>query len=147
MLRLHNVSVRWAKVHRPGKAYDEGHPDEWSITMYVTDEDREALMARGAMPKEDKDGAEFFIAKRATKSRAGGDIKPPVVVDRTKATFTDDIGNGSVCNVAVTVIPWTKGQRKGVKLYLQGVQVVNHVAYRASGDDVFDAVEADGDVF
>jgi len=137
-LVLKNVSVRYAKVHVPGKAYEETAPPEWSVNCYVSDEDRDLLMAHGCAPKEDKEGAEYFLAKRATKSRAGADIKAPIVVDAKKAPFTEDIGNGSVCNVAVTLFPWTKGKKSGVKIYLQAVQVLTHIAYTKGGADAFD---------
>jgi hypothetical protein len=137
-LVLNNCSVRYAKVHTPGKAYEETAPPEWSINCYVSDENRDLLMAHGVQPKEDKEGAEYFTAKRATKSRAGADVKPPIVVDAKKAPFTDDIGNGSVCNVAVTLFPWTKGKKSGVKVYLQAVQVMTHIPYGKGGVDAFD---------
>jgi len=133
-----NCSVRYAKVHTPGKAYEETAPAEWSVNMYVSDEDRDALMARGVNPKEDKDGAEYFVAKRAVSSRAGSDVKPPIVCDAKKVAFTEDIGNGSVCNVAVTLFPWSKGKKSGVKVYLQAVQVMTHIAYSRGGVDAFD---------
>jgi len=137
-LVLNNCSVRYAKVHTPGKAYEETAPPEWSINCYVSDENRDLLMAHGVQPKEDKEGAEYFTAKRATKSRAGADVKPPIVVDAKKAPFTDDIGNGSVCNVAVTLFPWTKGKKSGVKVYLQAVQVMTHIPYGKGSVDAFD---------
>ena len=137
-LVLNNCSVRYAKVIKPGKAYEETAPDEWSINCYVSDEDRETLMAHGVNPKEDKDGAEFFVAKRAVKSKEGNAVKPPILVDARKAPFTEDIGHGSVCNVAVTLFPWTKGKKSGVKLYLQAVQVMTHIAYTRGGADAFD---------
>jgi hypothetical protein len=146
-MTLKNVSVKWAKVHEPGKAYEDTAPKEWSINCYVNDEDRDALMARGCNPKEDKDGNEFFVAKRSTLTKAGAQTTPPIVVDAKKAVFTDEVGNGSVCNVAVTLIPWTKNKRSGVKLYLRGVQVLTHVPHNKGGADVFDAVPVDGDVF
>ena len=144
-LKLTNARVKYAKVIRPGKAYDEAHPDEWSVNLYVTDEDRDNLMARGINPKEDKDGNEYWIAKRSTKTTKGDDQKPPVVVDSAKRPFADDIGNGSVCNVVVTLIPWTKAKRSGIKLFLQAVQVVNHVPYTKGGEEFFDQLEPAGD--
>lgn len=140
---IKNCSVRYAKVHQPGKAYEETAPAEWSVNMYVSEEDRDALMARGVNPKEDKDGAEYFVAKRAVSSRAGADIKAPLVVDAKKMPFTDDIGNGSVCNVAVTLFPWSKGKKSGVKVYLQAVQVMTHIAYSRGGVDAFDVHDID----
>ena len=137
---LKNVRVKYAKVIRPGKAYEERMPDEWSVNMYVTPEDRDIIMAHGAQPKEDKAGAEYFIAKRKVVNKAGDEVKPPTVVDGKKQPFTEDVGNGSVCNIAVTPFPWTMGKKSGVLLYLNAVQVVNHVAYASNGD-VFDVVD------
>jgi len=139
-LKLENVRVRYAKVIRPGKAYDEAHPDEWSVNLYVTDEDRETLMSRGINPKEDKDGNEYFITKRSVVNKAGDEVKPPTVVDGRKQPFTQDLGNGSVCNIAVTPFAWTMAKKSGVLLYLNAVQVVNHVAY-SSNTDVFGIVD------
>ena len=142
-LTLKNVSARYAKLFTPGKAYEESAPAEWSMNMYVDDEGRDTLMAHGCLPKEDKDGAEYFVAKRATKSRAGAEVKPPIVVDAKKAPFTEDVGNGSVCNVRVTLFPWTKGKQKGVKIYLQAVQVLTHVPYNRGGADAFDVYDVE----
>jgi hypothetical protein len=141
-LKVTNASVKWAKVITPGKGY-KTNPDEWTIDMYVTDEDRDALMARGVNPKEDEDGNEYFRAKRRTKTGAGKDQAPPVVVDSKKMPFTENIGNGSVCNVIVTLFPWSEGKKKGVMLYLQAVQVVNHVAYGGGNSVDFDAVDGE----
>jgi hypothetical protein len=144
-LKLTNARVKYAKVHRPGKAYDENHPDEWSVNIYPTDADRDTLMAHGCNPKEDKDGQEYWIAKRSTRTSAGEDAKPPIVLDAQKQPFTDDIGNGSVCNIAVTLIPWEKAKRKGIYLYLNALQVVNHVPYSNTGADVFGVLEPNAD--
>lgn len=145
VMKLSNVRVKYAKVIKPGKAYDESHPDEWSVNMYVTDEDRDALMARGINPKEDKDGNEYWIAKRSIKTSKGGDQKPPTVLDTAKRPFSDDIGHGSVCNVVVTLIPWTKAKRSGIKLFLNAVQVVNLVSFGKPDADYFDQIEDAGD--
>ena len=145
--KITRASVKYAKVHRPGKAYDSSHPDEWSINAYVTPEDREALMARGVNPKTDKDGAEYYNIKRSVKTKAGADAKAPDVVDHAKKPFTEDIGNGSICNIAVTLFPWTKGPKSGVKLYLNAVQVIKHVAYQTSGADSFQEEEPEVEEF
>ena len=141
---LNNVRVMYAKVIRPGKAYDDSKPEEWSVNLYVTEEDTAKLNAAGVAPKEDKNGNEYFLAKRGTKNSKGDAVKPPTIVTASKAPWPgDDIGNGSVCNVAVTLFPWErdKGKRKGILLYLNAIQVVNHVPYSAGGGDVFDAVD------
>ena len=148
-LVLKNVRVKYAKVIRPAKNMEEGKPDLWEVNMYLTDEDRDALMARGINPKEDKDGNEYWVAKRSTVSKSGDVVKPPQIVAANKGQWAGgDIGNGSVCNIAVTPFNWTFGKKKGILLYLNALQVVNHVPYSAGGTDVFDAVEGNtqGDV-
>jgi hypothetical protein len=142
-IKLSSVRVKYAKVIRPGKAYDSSHPDEWSVNMYVTPEDRDLLMAHGVNPKEDKAGEEYFLAKRKTVTKTGEPMKPPTVVDGRKNPVTDDVGNGSVCNIVVTPFPWEKAKKKGVTLFLNAVQVVNHVHFGNPADE-FDIVE-DGD--
>lgn len=144
-LKLSNVRVMYAKVIRPGKAYEDNDPDEWSVNMYVTQEDSDLLIEKGVTPKEDKKGMLYFPAKRSTKTRNGDDQKPPAVVDSAKRPFTEDIGNNSVCNIVVTLIPWTKKGRSGIKLFLQAVQVVNHVPYAQAAEDYFDAIDSPGD--
>lgn len=137
---LKNVRVKYAKLIRPGQAFDEGQPDLWSVNMYVTDEDKVTLKKIGASPKEDKNGSEYFIAKRNVRNKKQEDVKPPALVNAKKEPFTEEVGNGSVCNVAVTPFAWSKGAKRGVLLYLNAVQVVNHVPL-TSGVDAFDVVD------
>ncbi len=79
-VRIRNARVKYAKVNRPGKPYDDSQAPAWEINIYPTDEDAELLKAHGVNPKEDKDGTEYWVAKRSTKTKAGADAKPPVVV-------------------------------------------------------------------
>lgn len=137
---LRNVRVKYAKLIRPGQAYDEGQPDLWSVNMYVTDADRDHLLALGATVKTDKNGDEFFVAKRNVSNKKGEAVKPPSVVDGKKAPFTEEVGNGSTCNIAVTPFPWTKGKNTGILLYLNAVQVVNYIAM-SGGVDAFEVIE------
>lgn len=148
-LVLKNVSVKYAKVIRPGKAYDDSQPDLWSVNMYVSEEDRELLMAHGINPTEDKKGGpDYFVAKRNTVSRDKQPVKPPVIVKANRMPWDgEDIGNGSVCNIAVTLFPWQKSKtQRGVLIYLNAIQVVTHVPYSTGGADVFDVIgEPSGD--
>lgn len=143
---LKNARVKWAHLIRPGKPYDEKQAPSWDVNIYPTPEDADLLKANGVNPKEDKEMNEYWVAKRSTKTRDGGDAKPPTVVNTRKEPFHDEVGNNSVCNIAVTLFPWTKGKqgtasyRAGILLYLNAVQVVNHVA-QSSGADAFEVIE------
>lgn len=146
-LVLKNVVVKYAKVIRPGMAFDDSQPPQWSVNMYVTDEDHRALMAEGAEAKKDKNGSPFYLAKRSTRNKKGEEVAPPAVVDGRKQPFDKEVGNGSVCNIAVTLFPWSKGARSGVLVYLNAVQVVNHVPFVSAGDafDMIDTGDASGE--
>lgn len=137
---LNNVSVKYAKLIKPGQAFDEGQPDLWSVNMYVTDEDNDRLKDFGCVPKEDRDGHYYFIAKRNVKNKQGDPVPPPALVDGRKLPITDEIGNGSVCNIAVTPFSWEKGKKRGVILYLNAVQVVNLIP-RNGGMDAFEVID------
>lgn len=141
-----NVRVRYAKLIRPDRAFDESHPDLWSVNMYVNAEGRAQLIAAGATPKMDKDNAEYFISKRNVTNKEREAVKPPLLVDGKKQPFDQEVGNGSICNIALTPFPWEKGRagspgyKSGVLLYLKAVQVVEHVAM-SNGVDAFDVVD------
>ncbi len=143
---LKNVRVKYAKLIRPGQAYDEGQPDLWSVNMYLTDKAKAMLESLGAHPKKDKNGSDYFIAKRNIINKKGDSIKPPVLVDGKKQPFTEEVGNGSICNIAITPFQWEKGKpgtgsyKKGILLYLNAVQVVSLVPM-ATGVDAFDLIE------
>jgi hypothetical protein len=126
---LKNVRVKYAKLIRPGAAFDEGQPDLWSVNMYVTTEDEGKLFALGVSPKTDKEDQAFYVAKRNVTSKTGAPVKPPSLVDAKKQPVTEEVGNGSVCNIAVTPFAWKKGAKTGVILYLNAVQVINHVPF------------------
>jgi hypothetical protein len=46
--------------------------------------------------------------------------------------------------VKVALFPWAFKNRRGVYVYLQGLQVVNHVPYTSGGVDAFDVVDTAG---
>jgi hypothetical protein len=144
-IKLSNVRVAWARVIRPGKAYEETHPDEWTVNMYVTPEDEDLLLAHGCEAKEDKEGQSYFRAKRKTVTKQGEAMKPPKVVDAKKMPFAEEVGNGSICNIVVTPFPWSKGKKSGVTLFLHVVQVLQHMPMGSDPADMLDVVDdADG---
>ena len=51
-----------------------------------------------------------------------------------------------MCNIVVTLFPWERKNRRGVLLYLNAVQVVNHVPFSGGGGvDEFDVITPDDD--
>lgn len=138
-----NARVKWAKVFEPDGTFP---PARWSVNVYPGEVDKAALLKLGVQFRTDeKDGGEFFTAKRNVETNAGKKLAPPRVVDGHKRPFTEAIGNGSVCNVIVNVYPWTFGKKKGMGAWLEAVQVVEHVAYTPTERVDFDgAADAGG---
>lgn len=134
---IRNARVKYAKVYQPDEQYP---PAKWSVNIYPTDEDRHALQAHGVEFREDKDGDTFVVAKRKTLTRSGAEQTPPRVVGPKKEAFTEPIGNGSVCNISVLIIDYTFQKKHGKTVYLDALQVVNHVEY-APKEELFDEVD------
>lgn len=133
-----NAKVRWAKVQKPEDAFGK---DQWSIDVYPSAADAEKLRGAGLQLK-DGEGGPFITAKRNAKSKKGNDISPPRVVDADKRPFGGLIGNGSTCNVIISVYPWTFGTRKGMGAWLEAVQVVDLVQYSPKDSVDFDVEDS-----
>lgn len=150
-LTIRNKKVRWAAVH---KADDRFGDAKWKIDMIfdVADDAKEIaeLKSMGLNLREYlKDGTPtdpgilYLRADSKTTTAKGKGNKGPVVVGRDGRTpFTEDIGNGSTCNVKVYVKAWKAAGKSGVKAYLNAVQVVDHVPYAGGGS--FDDITGDG---
>ena len=63
-------------------------------------------------------------------------------MDANKDPFTDLIGNGSLCNIAYSIRPWTGFGGEGVAADLNAVQVLEHVPYE--GDKGITEFEEEG---
>jgi len=132
-----HAKVKWAKVYEPDNTFP---PARWSVNVYPGEIDKQALLKLGVQFRTDeKDGGEFFTAKRNVETNAGKQLTAPRVVDAHKRPFTEAIGNGSVCNVIVNIYPWTFGKKKGMGAWLEAVQVVEHVKYESKERVDFDA--------
>lgn len=126
---LKNCKVKWAKLIKPDEM-----SGKWSINLYVTSEQLAELKAQGIEPKVDKDGVPFVQAARKPKSNKGTEIDPPRVVDADRKPFAKNIGNGSVCNVIVSIYDWTFQKKEGKGVWLEAVQVVELKEYEGRED-------------
>ena len=137
-MQVRNAKVKWASVLQPNTKYTP----RWEICIYPTVEDINALEEAGLELKVDKETEEKFyrVTKNVTK-RNGEQNLPPRVVDIHKNPFTELIGNGSICNVILSVVEVSVFGENKMKGYLDAVQVVKHVPY--VGREDFDDVEDD----
>ncbi len=130
-----NKPCQWAKIQTPDD-YKGKHT--WSIQLIYNMSDpqekkeADALKAAGFNVRE-KNGVTFL----AVKSDADKNPKPPLCVGPDgKTPFTEDLGNGTIVNVNASARHWSVCET--ITLYLEGVQVVNHVPYKKGAG--FDAI-------
>ncbi len=126
---LKNAKVKWAKLIKADEM-----SGKWSINLYLSSEQMEAVRKEGIEPKIDKDGVPFIQATRKPKSSKGTEIDPPRVVDIDRKPFTKNIGNGSTCNVIVSFYDWTFNKKEGKGVWLEAVQVVDLKEYTGTED-------------
>ena len=127
---LNNCKVKWAHVHEPDSRFP---PPSWSVNIYLDPDQLTAVAKEGVPFKTDDDGP-YIQAKRKTKNQKGSDVKPPRVVDMMKKPFTEEIGNGSICNVIVQPYDWTFGGKKGRGMWLDAIQVGTWDEYKGNED-------------
>ena len=97
------------------------------------------VQALAATNKNDQKG-NYVLAKRRVKRKDGGVNSPPKVVDSNNTPMHNTlIGNGSLVNVKFSPYEWTFGNKQGIGLDLQAVQVVDLVEY-STGEEEFDPV-------
>ena len=95
-------------------------------------------VAEGKLSYDEVDGMWGFTVTRPEFSKKGN--KQAVnVIDKEGNAFTDNVGNGSVCNIKLFAYKNRDGQ---LVVSLDTVQVIEHVAYEAaaSADSVEDDV-------
>ena len=132
--KLNNVEVWWAKVHKPDTAFGN---NRWSIDMHLTDALSAQMKAEGFNVTDKESGGvvtkNILRAKKDAVTKDGKPQKAPEVVGPDGRTpFTDDIGNGSICNLILSARAWEINKKWVLTTYLEKVQVVKHVAYAGS---------------
>lgn len=135
---LKNCKIKWAKVHQVDRTFTPA----WSINAYLSPEQIEAVKAAadeasaGKLQvsfKHDDDGT-YISCTRKEKRRDGTNNKPPRVVDVMKRPFTEEVGNGSVCNIIANPFPYDTAGKKGVTMILEAVQVIDWHEYKGNED-------------
>jgi hypothetical protein len=141
--RLNNVEVHWAKLYVPDTAFGN---NRYTIDMHLDDALAALLKAEGfnVQDKEAKDGTiikNVFKAKKDALTKAGKIQKAPEVVGPDGRTpFTEDIGNGSICNLILSARAWEISRKWTLACYIEKVQVVKHIPYAKGGfEDVSEA--------
>jgi hypothetical protein len=144
MAVLNNVSVMWAMVHQP----DTKFAPTWKIQAMLSEEqakklseEAKAVHKKGISIKRDENNVPYFVFKRKVARNDGTENSPPLVCGKggPKDVFTDNIGNGSICNIQYAFIPYKNSFGEGIVQDLRGVQVIKHVPYSGSEFEEVDA--------
>lgn len=135
-------TAMWASIQAPNTTYDP----VYSIDLIVTEDVAESLKAMGLKVKSTEDG--FVVKFKRNQFRADGtENNKPAVRDADNQPFADLVGNGSRVIVQFSTYEWSNKFGKGISADLQGVQVVELVAYRNGDGDEFEPLnESDEEV-
>lgn len=136
--------AEYAFVNRPQTQFNPEGVYKTNLIVDPNEDDvKEMLTAikaasSGQVPysKREEDG--MYVVKFSSK------YQPKVALANGSYLDPDDIpmiGNGSKVRVAYTMQPWDFGGKQGVKLYLQGLQILDLVPYEG---EMFDD-ESDGE--
>jgi len=139
---LMNVEVEWANIQADNP--DTRFEHAWKIDAILSDSEAKSMEASGFGIRKNKDGRNVLTLKtKCVSSRTQKRNSPPEVFGRDGRTpFTEELGNGSVCNI--------KGYAKYVEVngktylpaYINKVQVVEHVSRGSQFEDLDAEVEA-----
>ena len=147
---IQNVKVEWVDIINPNQM-----SGKYSTDFYFQDKDAEAKFVdlieaaweehKGSFKGDPQslgysikeDGVLKFKATQAPQSNDGKYTFTVAAYD-SKAKEIDpkpSIGNGSICNLDVELYPYTFKNKKGVKLNLRAIQVLNLVEFNGQGNN------------
>ena len=128
---LANVPVKWASLLKPDTRFEPCY----KVDLILTKDQAERMAAVGFKVRTDKDGDKVLRVKKKTMTKSGTPMEAPSCVGPDGETiFTERIGNGSVLNVSIFAKYIEVSGTTYLPAYLNGVQVVEHVAYKGAAD-------------
>lgn len=146
-LHIPNVKVKWAKVFKPDTAFGG---NKWVVDLLMGDYPqlvKEMKAAGFNIRDKKKDGVvidkDVLTLKREVITKSGPQEPPAVVGLDGKTPFTQELGNGTVCNIRGSARAWPINGKLVLACYLEAIQVVNHVPYKSSS---FDDISGVGEV-
>lgn len=127
-----NVKVQWAKLQEVDRAYEP----MWSVDMILDDKTADDFAKVGFNVVKNKDMDWKLKAKRKETTKGGKTQKPPWVKLEDGTTVTDEVGNGSTCDVEVYAKYVTVSGKEYLSCYLNGVTVKDLVAFGRKVEEV-----------
>ena len=132
-MTIKDVEVKWAKVqphqfdqYTPKNA--PAGPKKWAVDIVLNDTLAKALKKEGFNVKKGTEGNSFVHASKNKKKKDGTDNMPIKIVGMDGRTpVTDELGNGTKCNIKVSAKKW--GTVSTITLYLDSIQVLDLVKY------------------
>lgn len=137
--KLSNVPVRYAHLQTPDTAFGDC---KFHLQALCDDGTAGNLEKMGFVLKEKKDKEgnvtkNILNPKKNGRKKDGTPNEPPSVVGLDGRTpFTDELGNGSVCNLLLSAKAWQVKGTWVLSCYIESVQVVKHVPRSGGFDDL-----------
>ena len=129
-------TAMWASVHTPNVKFEPAY----TIDLVVDEQTYNEYASQGYPAKITDTGQHVLKFKRKQFKNDGTELPKPTVVDANTQPFTQEIGNGSIVNVQFIPGESQWGKKTFKKLYLVGVQVLEHVEYKGAGASEFTPV-------
>jgi hypothetical protein len=110
-------TCKWAKVHNPVEAFDKNKPKEYTIDLYMNEDNLNTFMESESQlrVKDGEEGKHVVFRCPSVKLINGKEtVFKPEVFDENGVATDVDIGNGSAVTVTVDVFDTRMG--KGTRL-------------------------------
>ena len=135
---LENVKVMWAAIHKPNEMSGK-------YQMDITGLSKEAVKELKGLGVDVKEGGKEDKAQWGhwVTAKSNYALKPELLVSKSKQLMPDgtELGNGSVCNVAVHTFDWTFKTKKGTSVGFDAVQVLELVEFSSAAVGEFPQLE------
>ena len=142
---LKRVPVKWCFANKVNTQFEPTYEVQVELTpaqaKALVEESKEVdPKGKGIKIKKEEDGTLTYRFRRK-ESRPDGTLNhPPVAVGKDgKTPFTENIGNGSICNVQYIFVKYEHPKfGAGVTNDFKGIQVIEHVEYGEKDGGVFE---------
>lgn len=139
-MQLDNVKVWWEHLFELDTAFGKS---EWNIRCHLEDQPKlcKAMKDVGLNVKDVIDGKNgdnptphkdtLMVSKKSITAKGKVQTPPKIVGPDGRTPWTEELGNGTVVNVQFSIVFYDSLGKFGV--YLDAVQVVNHVVRNTGG--------------
>lgn len=131
-ITLKDKEVQWAFVNHTRNKYDSAE-QEYSIDVILTEAEYSKLKKLGLQKSlREKEGKTFVTFQKNVLSAAGKELIKPPVFDKYGRPFEGSVGNGSVCDVRISVFEYKPSK---FSFKYDGLMIKDLVEFSGGGAD------------